>query len=555
MAKYTSAEVVESNLRQAWDEDYYNYIRQRIRFTLGEKFDRGTAMSSALSGEIPDDVDILPRFYEPGQSRRILTNAFQMAAKVCYTVPDPDYPDAPSLKELVTKAFNRALWKGMTGLGSDRFTGNGGWKAHAQRCFMDGDGLGTGFVQIGVVDGRTTIQHHPLSRVIWDRHHLGVSDAKYVAFVHHLSEDEAVDMFGSSILKRVQNDTSGKPSSLRVVKALQYFDMGSKKSNPTEMWRLGTLGGEILDVGENKYGCLPFAHMELVHFWGMRRHMGRIDFQIPDQVLRNAYERYMRLTLERGPGFDAVDTGKMDPEDQEAFEGGELLPAVRFQVPPLGKIGDYIQRYPAQEVPQTVYKGLEYLDRMDPGQSGISDADRANVTSSPRTLGEIEQVQSGANDQQNWSQRAYADFLSELFYKVNYISAKMHTAPMALFIKPGVPFVVNDPANPRSNLSFWLDHNTWPEVNEDALVKNSPMRKAQIAQGKWTQFLQDPLMNPIEVRRALLEGFGEKDPDKYINPQAVAMTQGGMGIGGDPMASGIGAQPQAVDASQAQPAA
>lgn len=529
MAKLTSPEIAERNLRQAFDDDYYSDLRRQIRFTLGEKYDTfAGGLSTSLSGEVPDDIDILPKYLEPGISRRILTNSVLMAAKVCYTEPDPDYPDKDRWKEIVTKAFNQALWKGRPCAG-EQYVEAASWAPECERAFLDGDGLGTGFVQIGVRDGWTTIQHHPIGRVIWDRHNLSVEKARYVAFVHHLSEDDAVSMFGNSIKKDV-TDYALKPNGLRIVKAIQYFDMGMGKGEPTEMWRLQTLGGRILDVSPNKYGCLPFAHMEFIHLWGMRRNIGRIALQMSNQQMRNAYERYQRMVLERGPGFDAVDTGAMDPEDQAAFEGGELLPVLRFQVPPGGHIQNYIQRIGAHEVPASLYQGLEMLDRGDPGESGISDADRANVTSSPRTLGEIEMTQSGADTQKEWSQRQYAKFLSRLFYKANYISARLHTAPTPISIN-GIPMLLNDPMDPRSRLDYWLEPSTWPEVNEDRLTRNSPMRKMQIAQAKWSPLMADPYMNPVEVRKALLEGFGEKDVDRFINPMAMAQMQGAGGMG------------------------
>jgi hypothetical protein len=559
LAKFTTPEVAERNLRQAYDDTWYTHIRRLIRFTLGETYNASSSgLAVSLSGNVPDDIDLLPRYYEPGQSRRILTNAFLMAAKVCYTEPEPTYPDKSKSKEIVTTAFNKALWKGRPHLGPSKFEEYGEWAPECHRMFLDGDGLGTGFVQIGVRDGWTCIQHHPLCRVIWDRHRLGITRARYVAFIHHLSEEEAVAMFGENIRAEVTTEALGS-NELRIVKAIQYFDMGLGNHQPTEMWRLRTLGGKVLDVSENKYGCLPFAHMEHIHLWGMRRPVGRIDFQIANQVMRNAYERYMRLVLERGPGFDAVDTGKMDPEDQEAFESGELLAALRFQVPPMGKIGDYVQRYTAQEVPQTVYKGLEYLDRNEPGESGISDADRANITSSPRTLGEIQTVQEGADTAKEWSQRQYATFLARLFYKANYIAAKLHTAPTPISIN-GMPVLLNDPGNPRSNLAYWLEPSAWPQVNEDALVKNSPLRRMQIAQGKWAQFLQDPYMNPVEVRRVMLQEMGEKDVDRLLNPQVIAMSQGsgvlgaamGPGAMGPGMGPGMGG-PMARGAGESQP--
>jgi hypothetical protein len=521
----TSPDIVEKNLRMAYDDAYYDGLRRRIRFTLGERYETaGSGLSTSLSGEIPDDVDILPNYYEPGQSRRILTNAFLMAAKVCYTEPDPDYPDAPRHKEPILKAFNKVLWKGRPHLGPTKYEEFGEWGAECRKAFLDADGLGTGFVQIGVRDGWTCIQHHPLTRVIWDRHRMDVSRARYIAFVHLLSEEEAVNMFGTKMRQYAVSDGSLN-NSLRSVKCIQYFDMGLGSGKPTEMWRHKSFAGEVLDVSENEYGCIPAAHMDFVHFWGMRRNLGRIDFQIPDQWMRNAYERYMRLVLQRGPGFDAVDTGKMNADDQESFESGELLPAIRFEVPPLGKVGDYIQRFPAHEVPAALYQGIDYLDRNDPGQSGISDADRANVTSSPRTLGEIEEVQAGAASAQNWSQREYALFLARVFYKANYIAAKLHTAPTMVSYQ-GVQVPLNVPGDPRTNLAYYLADNTWPVVNEDALTRLSPVRKMQIAQGKWLPLMQDPYTNPMEVRRAMLTEYGEKDVERFlVDPMQVMQEQ------------------------------
>jgi hypothetical protein len=401
-------------------------------------------------------------------------------------------------------------------------------------------------VQIGIRDGWTTIQHHPVGRVIWDRHNLGIENARYIAFVHHLHEDEAVRMFGTKIKQEI-SEVYEKPSSLRVVKAIQYFDIGTDKTEPTEIWRLQSLGGRVLDVSQNKFGCLPFAHMQYMHPWGVRRPIGRVYLQKAGQEMRNAYERYQRLVLQRGPGFDAVDTAKLHPDDQAAFEEGELLAALRFEVPPMGKIGDYIQRVPAHEVPISLYKGLEMLDRNDPGESGISDADRANVTSSPRTLGEIEQAQAGADTQKEWSQRMYAGFLSRLFYKANAIAAKLHTAPTPLSIN-SYPVLFNEPGNAQSRLAYWLEPASWPDVNEDRLVRNSPMRRMQIAEAQWMPLKDDPYFNPIEVRRELLKGYGEKDVDRLLNPQAVAMMQGGSAMGsqmplGAPMQPGMGQDP------------
>src|SRR5687768_5648099 len=137
MARYTTPEVAERNLRQSYDDDFYTDIRRKIRFVLGEKYNAmSPGLSTSLSGMLPDDIDLLPRYYEPGQSRRILFNSVLMAAKVCYTEPDPDYPDAPREKEPMIKAFNKALWKGRPHMGPTKFEEYGEWAPEMHRCFL-----------------------------------------------------------------------------------------------------------------------------------------------------------------------------------------------------------------------------------------------------------------------------------------------------------------------------------------------------------------------------------------------------------------------------------
>src|SRR3990167_5608576 len=527
MPKLTPPEVTESNLRQAYDEAYYTHLRSLVRYTLGEKYGASRGASIALTGEMPDDIDLLPRYYEPGQSRQILSNETLMMAKVCYMDPDPSYPDLARSKEVPRKAFNKEVWKGRPYLGPDMDADAGEWGPEAHRMFIDGDGLGCGFVQIGIRDGWTVLQHHPLTRCIWDRHKLGITRARHVSFVHHLPEEEAVEMFGSKIKDQISesyaNGLNVQP--MRVAKLIQSFDMGLRKYNPTETWTLNTIGGPTLDISENKYGCLPFAHYQHVHLFGMRRPVGRIDFQIAGQDLRNGLERYMRLTLERGPAFDVADLNRLEPEDAEKLMNGELLSLLRLILPAGMKAEDVIHRYPAHELPLFLFELLAYQDRQSNTDGGSSDAGRGNLTQEKRTLGEVDLAQTGPNTQTQWAERQYAEFQARLWYKVNWIASRLHTAPTPLTID-GIPVLFNDPMEPRSSLSNFLSPASRPVVDEDSFQRQSPIRKVQFAQTKWTPFLADQVMNPIAIRREMLKDMGVKDPDRFLNPQAVQMMQG-----------------------------
>lgn len=510
MPRLTDPKTIEKNLRQAWDGDYYSHIYSSIAYTLGRKYsDAGTPSWLTTGGDPPDFADILPRFYNIGESRRILSNSSLTMMKVCYMNPDPAFPELPKWHEIVRKAYIKKLWT------------DGEWANEAHRAFLDGDGLGVGFVQIGIKEGKVEIMHHPLFNVVWDRHQWAIGRCRFICFVHHLPVETAVDMFGSKVkdkavpLPTVSDGGAGlaSDSQLERVKVLEYYDMGIGKSEPTWCFRLNGFSGEILDISPNEYECLPFSFYQHIHFWGMRRPMGRIAMQFATQEMRNLVEQYIKTVLERGKPIDVIDTTSIDPDDVERMHAGEILGVVRTT----GQDGakPAYARIPAVEVPGTAFNLLNLLDRELNAESGNSEADRANVTQFQRTLGEIERVQAGADIQTMWSRRQWARFLERLITKVVKIGAKFHVAPIELDVE-GVNVLFNNPEEPRSALSYWLTEESSVVIAENTLTFSSPETMAQRALLLWGQFLNDPYFDPIAMRKKILLLMGEKDPDSLL---------------------------------------
>ena len=516
MAKYTDPDVLRDNLRQAYDPRQYSHYYQLQCYALGAKYDHlGAGMHTAV-GELPDWPDIFPQFYRVGESRRTMSHEALMLMKVCYMEPDPSFPDLNEVDEKVRKAYFLERWRG------DRQHGEGHWAQEIHRMFMDGNGLGLGFVQVGIKGGRTHVQHHPLLNVIWDRHYWNAGRSRFIAFIHHLPVETAVDMFGSSIKAEATEFAAGiyEPSPMRRVKVVEVFDMGiGKNANPTHAYILNQLGGRILDIGENEYECLPFAYYQHVHFPGMRRPIGRMDMQMATQEMRNSLERYLKLILMRGGGVDFVDSQAIRGDHLQRWLEGETLPVIPVDGGGEKPLSHHVLRVPPQEPPVGLFKALEMVDREQNTEGGSSDADRANLSVQQRTLGQDQLKQQGADIQTAWSSKQLTEAMKLLVSKVVYVGSKFDTAETMLDID-GVNMMFNDPAEPNSSLEVWLSEPSRVVINEDQMQYIDPQAAMQRKTAPWLPFLSDPYTNPQEIRMKLWRLMGEKEPEKlFMMPQ------------------------------------
>lgn len=517
----TSIETVRSMLMQMRDPEYYSHLYGMQCYAVGGSY--AAAKHSAMGGgDFPDYPPIQPEWYKVGQSRRLLNNQALMMMKVCYHDPEPDFPDIPEIHEEVRRSWVKNKWK------SHNY-GDEDWGYECIRAFLDGDGLGIGAVQIGVKDRRTCLQFHPATNVLWDRHQYNPHRSRCAAIIHYLPVEDAVDQFGSDV-KAYQsaylNDGSLNP--LPCVKIIEYFDIGIGKSEPTHCFIAQGIQGPVLDHVSNDFGCIPISFYTHWHPYILKRPLGRIDLQLSSQEMRNSLERYIKGVLERGSGFDLLNTVGMNEQDLCDLLEGVLLPVIKYDGDDSATMQGKVNRIPPQDIPSGVFNFLAMIDRDQNTESGNSDADRSNITSKSRTLGEINQAQAGADIQTAWSQRQFARFLQDVIGKTVKIGAKFETAPSVLDVH-GVNYPVNVPTDPNSNLEFWLQEDSRVVVSEDNLLyKSNQQKRAEMLQA-WMGMISDPGSNPLEVRRKIYEAMGERNPDTFISPQLVQMSEGTTG--------------------------
>ena len=467
---------------------------------------------------------LLPRKRKTGESRRILSNQGLTMMKACYMDPDPEFPDLDDTNTQIRKAWVAENWRG------DRDGLQGGWAREAHRTFLDADGLGWGVTQVGERDGKIIVEHRSPLNTILDRLTFNIGRTRFIGFLHHLPVEEAVELFGSKIAQHATQygeSTEAEWNTERPlrVRMLEYHDLGMGKTNPTCIWYLNGLGGEVQEIYENEAGCLPFAYCQHIHFPGMLRPLGRIDLQLASQEQRNALERYMKMVLMRGPGFDAF-SDALNDEDESALMDGQLLAALRFESnSPDFDIRRHIQRTQAQEIPQTALTLYDIIEREQTTESGNSAQDRGNLSTDQRTLGENKMVQQGADIQTAFSRRQYAEYMKRLLTVAIKYGALYDSQPVILDVD-GVTMTFNDPAQPMSMLENWLSEPSRVVVHEDTLQYQDPDVKAIQKLNLWQAFLQDPYTNPIELRKMLFAAMGRKDVEKLVlSPEVVAQNQ------------------------------
>lgn len=513
--KLLDSSTISDLLRQSCDPDYYKNRFALRAWAVGDKAFRGA--KTQPGSMLPDYPDLFPTYYEPGQSQRALVNWVLMLSKIAYYDPEPDFPDLDPVGQVVRQEIIKSLWRSKDTYGKYEVG------PQAFRAFLDADGLGTGWVQIDTEDGNIVVRHHRLENVVWDKHANSPSHARYVACIHNLSQEDAVDRFGSDVIRHTTRFSPHPVTSAPEIPRVRIVEFWSEPMGGfagTHAFIANDLGGNILEIEENDLGCLPFAHAELFPIPGMSRAMGRLEMQKATQEMRNAVERYVKLTLARGSGFDVGDVSGMNEDDVDSLMRGEVLPFIRYESMDEKPIQSKVMRVPAQDIPSGAFNYLALLDRDQSPESGSSDGDRANLTPRATTLGEVNRVQSGADIQTSWSGRQYARFLERTIEKMVKCAAKWQKAPVTINAF-GQKMALNDPTEPNSAIEPWLQELSRVIVSEDQVQFRDKKMQANDSVAFLSMFMQDPYIDPMVLRRKIFEARGEKNPDEFLIQQQV----------------------------------
>jgi hypothetical protein len=513
-SKLTPPEVINERLTQAFDPIYRNSLYNQMRYAFGENWRKDQAAASAtLDGHIfPDYPDILVRYQEIGRSRRILNSQFIGLSRVMYADPEPEFPQVDKYTAEVRKQFFLARYRG------DGIQ-DGEWGEDMAAAYMDGDGLGVGFVQITLRtnpksgEQQVAIRHSPAIFTLWDRFERSPGRARWICFVRYLPVDDAAMIFGEDVAcENVRTVYDGHTTyGVKVVRYFEYYDVGVRSGKPTRAIILNELSNPPHSVEENVFECLPFAYYTHLYVPMMRRPVGRIAMQMNTQESINEIERALRKAL-RSPQFSIADVTQLDEEDLKRVNAGDSARIVRWKAKP-GHTQEPYVRIPGSEVSQTVLKLFEMMDEQFTADSGVTDFDRGVQPRSSRTLGEDQLVDQRGQTQSSWSELQAMRFHVRTVKKVLQIAARFDRDPVTLDIF-GRNYSVNVLERPGSTLSHWLAEPSEVVINTDSL-------RYQDVQQVRAQRLQQLLAVGPYVGKALsiewyseelAKALGEQDP-------------------------------------------
>lgn len=534
----SAKEDVTKRLRQSFDSDYYDSIFRQMNYAFGEPWNP-SAVGGHSSGSMPYYPDISAQTQEVGRSRRILNAQFVGLSRVMYNDPEAEFPFLPKMEAEARKGFLLARWRG------DNY-GAGCWADEEHRAFMDGDGTGLGFLQIGLQADRegyqlVTVRHSPALMTLGDRHERSPDRWRYVAFVHYMPAEDAIERYGSRVEPYVRLGFDGVNSeALEFIRLFEYYDMGVAGAEPTRMVILGEFDGEVLESGENPFECLPFSHY--LHFYapGMRRPIGRILLQMATQEAINEVEELMRWAMQRGKPLDIIDSSAYDPQSLERFRTGRGEGFVHRNRPRSGP-QDMWERVPAMEISQTTLARLATLEAQFNADSSTTEYERGGMPRGDRTATEVQTLTSRSATQGLWSVRQLIQFRERTFEKAAKVAAMYDRSPVEVEMF-GSLVPVNVPGIPESSCEQFLSRPAKALVSEESMT----FQDLETRRSKRLAYLfsllpvvQMGLLNPSWWAEEVLKAGGEKDFRAAMAGQGAPMMagpEGGEGGGAGAMA-------------------
>lgn len=540
-ARLTPADAISLRFAQAYDPLYRNSLYHQMRYAFGESWRKDQGVAGAMDMlDFPDFPDIRVRYQEIGRSRRILNSQFIGLSRVMYSDPQPEFPQVDKFTAEVRKQFflNRYRGEGAGEMFGASQGGGGEWADEMAAAFMDGDGLGLGFVQICLRtnpksgEQQVHLRHSPLIYTLWDRFERSPGRARWVAFVRYLPLEDASLVFGreeAQAAVRVVYDGT-RTYGVEMVRYFEYYDTGYENGTPTRAIILGDLRNPPVVREENVFRTLPIAYYTHLFVPGMRVPVGRIAMQMNTQETINEIERNLRKAM-RAPQFSIADVSQLDEEDLKAVNAGDPNKIVRWKAKPNHNQEPFI-RTPGADVSQTVLKLFEIMDRQFTADSGVTDFDRGTQPHSNRTLGEDMLIDQRGQTQSSWSELQAMRFHVRTVRKVLEIAALFDNDPVTLDIF-GRNYTVNDPSRPASSITKWLEEPSSVVINTDSLRYQDVQ---QVRAQRLQQLLQvapfvGRALDPQWFAEELAKALGEADPKVAMVRGAGSM--GSVGVQGE----------------------
>jgi hypothetical protein len=523
--KLTTPENIQARLLNGYDKGYYDSLWKQACMAFGEPGQESLLAGGSGGKRFPDFPDLTPTMAEVGTSKRILNTQFITLSRVMYSDPEPEFLGVDKITGKIRQEFYKARSCGEE-------YGDGDWATQFNSAFMDGDGLGTGVVQIGLKTNpktgyrRVHARHSPIFQTLWDRNERSIGRARWIAFLQYIPLDVAEAQFGKKFAadNRHEMTESGTEEPIECVRILDYWDIGYGKGEPTHALIADDLDGEVIQREENPYGCLPVAFYEHLLIPGMRRALGRIPLLMAGQEALNQAERYMREAMKR-PGFTMIGAELFEEADFERVVAGEggLIRTER----PINQ-GEVIAQFvPGEEVSQTTLAYMQMLEKDFTANAGVTEFDRGSNPEQSRTLGENQLVDERSKVQSNWSALQAAKMHRRAVEVAMKVAAVGDNDPVEISLD-GVRVTINDPQDSRMSIATWLEEPATVIVDEESLGKSDLMREQAMQTQKLMtlQPLIGQTIDPLWWTDELLKAQG-------IDPREAKMEPAPMQVGPD----------------------
>jgi hypothetical protein len=464
----TDAETIKSRLQDGFDRNYYESLYQSIVKAYGE-FWRDDLPSPAWGNGFPDYPDVRPIFKEIGISAKIQNAQIIMLSRVMTASPEPNFPDLDRWTGQVRQQYVKNRARGIGGV-------DGEWTTQHANVFLDGDGLGTGFAQIGLREtpyGQIIdVEHIPVTQMIWDPRQRSATRARWMCSMRYIEMDVAEDMFGyaqaHANVRKIWDLRENR--GVDVVRLFEYYDVGLTGGKPTMAYILDDITHDPVSVEENPFGCLPFAVYEGPLTPGTKRATGRINMMLSGQEAISKVERNIRAAVEK-TALDLVDSTMLSVADLSKLQDGEPLTVIQLEGEArLDKNNPPIIRLPGGEVSQTNMVALERYEREFAAVAGNTELDRGNQLDSQRTLGETQLLDQRSRTQANYSTLQLALYYRRVFEKVCKIGAIGDTAPVSVMID-GRKITLNT-GDPRLAIRPFLEEESQITIDPQAITSN-----------------------------------------------------------------------------------
>ena len=522
----TPQAVIMDAVLSSVDMSYYNSRYRQAHYAFGEAWDKTADYDVARSDDdLPDFPEIRMNQSEVGRSRRISNAEFWALQAIMQSAPMVRSPQVDKLTAEVRAQFFR-----------DRYIGggyrDGEWAMELESAFLDGHGLGNGWVEIGLIDDPMTqrqkvhLRNSPLCRTFWDRTERNPGRASFWATTYYMDRLDAEAEYGKDAVTKagIRNVRSeGGSRQIEQVRITRYYDIGIGKYRPTMATIIGSITGGVYKIEANPFGCIPAAYYSHVHLPGMDRAIGQIVMKMPTQEMINQIERQLREALKLKT-FRIIDVTMFDEDDIVAVAQGKQS-HVRLKRDISDK-REPIFNVPGAEVGQTLLAMLQLMERQYNADSGQNDIDRGNLTDEKRTLGEVELMDQRSSTQQSWALFQATKMMERVASKVFKVAAMYDRAPLTLDIF-GSNLVVNDPTNPVT----WMDQ--WLMEHSNIVIDAQSLRQSDTAREKAARLqelatLREFGVNPMWLQKEALKALGESDLNEAMaQPQMPGMP--GMG--------------------------